>query len=174
MSEAGPNHHDLQVGDIVLWADQRHRVVHVYEGADEICLKRVLNAGEPDEGAFDQLYWDVQFLERPRLKPKKARRSRLGDTVMRALRHIDKYGASGLTHGRRYAEFGATIAVKSDCEFFLRTSDMLKPAGGNYPAHYVDLTDYGRECLARGWKDLNRSIPYWTRPEQYVARREIA
>ncbi len=95
-----------------------------------------------------------------------ARRSTLGRTTRAVLQHLVDHGVCGLNHGSRWALFnGASWIVKSDCEHFLRTSGMIEAAGGNYPDHYVRITDYGRDCLKRGSKDLGVSVPFFWGPQ---------
>ena len=48
---------------------------------------------------------------------------------------------------------------------------MVEWAGGNYGRWDVCITDYGRECLERGWRDANRRVAF---AESYGPRHERA
>lgn len=70
---------------------------------------------------------------------------------MRVLAVLDEHGPTPLSHGARYAEINAgQMRVMASTNYLLRGQGMVEWAGGNYGRWHVRLTDYGRECLARG------------------------
>lgn len=92
----------------------------------------------------------------------KTKRIALGKTAMRALAALAEHGPIPLSHGARYAEISRSqIRVMASTNYLLRGSGMVEWAGGNYDRWTVRLTDYGRECLAKGSHDpLHRAPPF--------------
>lgn len=79
------------------------------------------------------------------------RRSALGRTAKRVLATLAEHGAVPLSHGARYAEIhSGQMRVMASTNYLLRSQGMVEWAGGNYGRWHVRITDYGRECLARG------------------------
>jgi hypothetical protein len=85
----------------------------------------------------------------------------LGKTALRILKVLDEHGPTPLSHGVRYAEINAgQIRCMSSTNWLLRSSGMVEWAGGNYGRWHVRITDYGRECLARGSRDPSRHCTF--------------
>lgn len=90
-----------------------------------------------------------------------AYRIALGKTALRVLAVLDEHGPTPLSHGARYAEISAgQIRCMASTNYLLRSSGMVEWAGGNYGRWHVRITDYGRECLARGSRDANRRVTF--------------
>lgn len=91
----------------------------------------------------------------------------LGKTAMSALKALDDNGPLQLSHGYRYASISLDgIYLMSSTNHLLRTENLVEWAGGNYDRHHVRITDYGRDCLARGSHvpgSQNKGLPPFTR-----------
>lgn len=84
-------------------------------------------------------------------------RASLGNTARRALQAIAEHGPITLSHGVHYAEITRYgVFVMSPTNHLLRANGLVEWAGGNYSRWHVRITDYGRECLGRGSRDLSR------------------
>lgn len=88
-------------------------------------------------------------------------RSSLGKTALRVLRFLDENGPTSLSHGSRYASISPNgIWVMQSTNYMLRSSGMVEWAGGNYGRWDVRITEYGRECLARGSRDSSVRVAF--------------